>query len=254
MAIRLRVLLHGAFAAAVLSAGVSAARADEIKVIAANAVKEPFLELVAAFEKSSGHKVASVWSGTDGVIKRISGGEVVDIVIVGAANIDKLIQEGKVVAGSRVDFAKSGVGIAVREGLPKPDISSVEAVRKAVLEAKSVAYSSGPSGLYIVEMFKRMGIAGQVRDKLKIPPSNVLVGEVLARGEADLGFQQVSDLLHVKGIVYLGPLPAEIQNITVYATGLHTAAPRSEAAKALVRFLTAAQARPVIIKAGLDPG
>jgi molybdate transport system substrate-binding protein len=234
--------------------GIDATQAADVKVMAANAVKEPFLELVASFEKSSGHRVTAVWSGTAGVTKRISGGEVVDVVIVGAANIDQLIQEGKLVAGSRVDFAKSGVGIAVREGLPKPDISSAEAVKKAVLEAKSVAYSSGPSGLYIAELFKRMGIAEQVKNKLKLPPSNVLVGEVLARGEADLGFQQVSDLLHVKGIVYVGPLPAEIQNITVYAAGLHTAAPESEAAKALVKFLTAPEARPVITKAGMDPG
>jgi molybdate transport system substrate-binding protein len=234
--------------------GIDATQAADVKVMAANAVKEPFLELVASFEKSSGHRVTAVWSGTAGVTKRISGGEVVDVVIVGAANIDQLIQEGKLVAGSRVDFAKSGVGIAVRGGLPKPDISSADAVKKAVLEAKSVAYSSGPSGLYIAELFKRMGIAEQVQDKLKLPPSNVLVGEVLARGEADLGFQQVSDLLHVKGIVYVGPLPAEIQNITVYAAGLHTAAPESEAAKALVKFLTAPEARPVITKAGMDPG
>lgn len=178
----------------------------------------------------------------------------VDVVIVGGANIDQLIKEGKLVVGSRMDFAKSGVGIAVRAGLPKPDISSAEAVKKAVLEAKSVAYSSGPSGLYIAELLSRMGIAEQVKHKLKLPPSNVLVGEVLARGEADLGFQQVSDLLHVKGIVYVGPLPAAIQNITVYAAGLHTTAPASKAAKALVKFLTASEARPVIMKAGMDPG
>ncbi len=251
MPIRLRVAPLVLVAAMI---GIDATQAAEVKVMAANAVKEPFLELVASFEKSSGHRVTAVWSGTAGVTKRISGGEVVDVVIVGAANIDQLIQEGKLVAGSRADFAKSGVGIAVRGGLPKPDISSAEAVKKAVLEAKSVAYSSGPSGLYIAELFKRMGIAEQVKNKLKLPPSNVLVGEVLARGEADLGFQQVSDLLHVKGIVYVGPLPAEIQNITVYAAGLHTAAPESEAAKALVKFLTAPEARPVITKAGMDPG
>ena len=254
MAMSLRGSLLGSFVATVLLTGINAARADEVKVIAANAVKEPFLELVKAFEKSSGHKVTAVWSGTAGITKSISGGELVDIVIVGAADIDKLIQAGKLVAGSRADFAKSGVGVAVRAGLPKPDISSAEAVKKAVLEAKSVAYSSGPSGLYIAELFNRMGIAEQVKHKLKLPPSNVLVGDVLARGEADLGFQQASDLLHVKGIVYVGPLPHEIQNITVYAAGLHAAAPAPEAAKALVKFLTATEARAVIMKTGMDPG
>ena len=252
MAMQFRASLLTALVALVMS--INAAHAAEIKVMGANAVKEPFLELVAAFEKSSGHKVTPVWSGTAGIAKSISSGEVVDIVIVGAANIDKLIQEGKLVAGSRADFAKSGVGIAVRAGLPKPDISSAEAVKKAVLDARSVAYSSGPSGLYIAELFKRMGIADQVKDKLKLPPSNVLVGEVLARGEADLGFQQVSDLLHVKGIVYVGPLPADIQEITVYAAALHTAAPPPDAANALVRFRTAPAAGPIIRRAGMEPG
>jgi molybdate transport system substrate-binding protein len=254
MSVRVKSSLLGASLVTVLLTSVTVAQADEVKVMAANAVKEPFLELVAAFEKATGHKVTAVWSGTAGVTQKISGGEVVDVVIVGAANIDKLIREGKLLAGSRVDFAKSGVGIAVREGLPKPDISSAEAVKKAVLEAKSVAYSSGPSGLYIAELFKRMGIAEQVKDKLKLPPSNVLVGEVLARGEADLGFQQVSDLLHVKGIVYVGPLPAEIQNTTVYAAALHTKAPAPEAAKSLVKVLTAPAAGPIITKAGMAPG
>ena len=254
MARSMRLLLQGLCAIALLVLNVTATRADEVKVIGANAVKEPFLALVSGFEKSTGHKVTAAWSGTDGVAKRINGGEVVDVVIIGAANLDKLIQDGKLVAGSRVDFAKSGVGVAVREGLPKPDISSAQAVKKAVLDAKSVAYSSGPSGVYIAEMFKKMGISEQVKDKLKLPPSNVLVGEVLAKGEADLGFQQVSDLVHMKGIVYVGPLPAEIQNITVYSAGLHTQAPAAEAAKALVKYLTAPEARPVITKTGMDPG
>jgi molybdate transport system substrate-binding protein len=185
---------------------------------------------------------------------RVADGEVIDIVMVGAANLDRLIKDGKVVAGSRADFAKTGVGVAVRAGLPKPDISSAEAVKTAVLQAKSVAYSSGPSGAYIAELFKRMGIAEQIKSKLRLPPPDLLVGEVLARGEADLGFQQVSDLVHVKGIDYVGPLPPEIQNVTVYSAGLHSAAPTPEAAKALIKFLTAPQARPVIVKSGMEPG
>lgn len=243
-----------AFALIALTMHVEMAHGAEIKVLAANAVKEPFLELAAAFERSSGHKVAATWSGTAGITKRVAGGEVVDIVIVGGANIDKMIQAGSLAAGSRADFAKSGVGIAVRAGLPKPDISSAEAVKKAILHAASIAYSSGPSGLYIAELFKRMGIAEQVKDKLRLPPPEVLVGEVLARGEADLGFQQVSDLVHVKGIDYVGPLPPEIQNITVYSAALHSAAPAPEAATALIRSLTAPQARSVIVKSGMDPG
>lgn len=242
------------FVSAAMVIGVSPTQAAEIKVIASNAIKEAYLDLIPAFEKASGHKVTTIWGGTESVAKRISGGEVVDIVIIAAPNIDRLILEGKLVAGSRADFAKSGVGIAVRTGLPKPDISSGEAVKTAVLAAKSVAYSSGPSGFYIAELFKKMGIADQIKDKVKQPASGVQIGELMALGEADLGFQQVSELLHVKGIDYLGPLPADIQNITVFSAGLHTAAPAAEAAKALVKFLTAPEAGPIIKTTGMEPG
>lgn len=231
----------------------SDARAAELKLIAANALKESLTDLVSAFEKSSGHKVTKLWGGTSGIAKRISGGEVVDIVIIAAPNIDKLIAEGKLIAGSRVDFAKSGVGVAVRVGLPKPDITTSDAVKKAVLEAKSIAYSSGPSGFYVVELFKKMGIADQIKDKVRQPQSGVQISDLLARGEADLGFQQVSELQHRQGIEYLGPLPPDIQNITVYSVGMHEAA-TPEAAKALVKFLTGPEAGAIIRKTGMEPG
>ena len=126
-------------------------------------------------------------------------------------------------------------------------------MRKAVLDAKSVAYSTGPSGFYIVELLKRLGIAEQVKDKVKQPPSGTQIAEMLARGDADLGFQQVSELAHAKGIDYLGPLPADVQNITIYAAGLHSASAAPGAAKALVAFLTAPTAEPILKKAALDP-
>jgi molybdate transport system substrate-binding protein len=242
------------FVAAAVVIGATTAHAAEIKVIASAAVKEVILDLIPAFEKSSGHKVTPIWAGTAAITKRISGGEVVDIVLIAAPNIDKLISEGRLVAGSRADVAKSGIGVAVRAGLPKPDISSGEAVKKAVLAAKSVAYSSGPSGFYLADLFKKMGIADQIKDKVKQTPSGVQVGEVVARGEADLGFQQVSELLHLKGIHYLGPLPADIQHITVFSAGLHTAATAPDAAQALVKFLTAPEAGPIIRKTGMEPG
>lgn len=242
------------FVAAAMVIGTTTAHAAEIKVIASAAVKEVVLDLIPAFEKSSGHKVTTIWAGTEAITKRISGGEVVDIVLIAAPNIDKLISEGRLVAGSRADVVKSGIGVAVRAGLPKPDISSGEAVKKAVLAAKSVAYSSGPSGSYLADLFKKMGIADQIKDKVKQTPSGVQVGEVVARGEADLGFQQVSELLHLKGIHYLGPLPADIQHITVFSAALHAAARAPDAAKALVKFLTAPEAGPIIRKTGMEPG
>lgn len=240
--------------AAMMVIGTTTAHASEIKVIASAALKEVVLDVVPAFEKSSGHKVTTIWAGTEGITKRISGGEVVDIVLIAAPNIDKLISEGRLVAGSRADVAKSGIGVAVRAGLPKPDISSGEAVKKAVLAAKSVAYSSGPSGFYLADLLKKMGIADQIKDKVKQTPSGVQVGEVMARGEADLGFQQISELRHLKGIDYLGPLPADIQHITVFSAGLHTAATAPDAAKALIKFLTGPEAGLIIRRSGMEPG
>lgn len=240
--------------AALIAMAAGPAGAAEIKVMVANALKEPFLALAAAFEKESGHKVTPIWGGTEGLARKVGDGEVADVLIIAAPNIEKLIREGKLAAGSRADFAKSGVGIAVRAGLPKPDVSSVEAVRKAVLDARSIAYSSGPSGRYLEELFGKMGIAEQIKGKVKQPPSGTQIAELLARGDADLGFQQISELLHASGIAYVGPLPPEIQSITVYSAALLTAAPQPEAARALVKFLTAPAAGPILMKVGLEPG
>jgi len=248
-----RVIVLSIFTALISLAPNGVTHAAELTLIAANALKESLVELLPAFEKSSGHKVTTMWGGTEAITKKIRGGEAIDIVLIAAPNIDKLIAEGKLVTGSRADFAKSGVGVAVRAGLHKPDISSTDAVRKAVLEAKSIAYSSGPSGFYMVELFKKMGIADQIKGKVKQPRSGVQISDLLASGEAELGFQQVSELMHRKGISYVGPLPSDIQNITVYSAGIHTEAP-IDAAKALVNFLTSPTAEPVIRKIGMEPG
>ncbi len=239
--------------ALVMLLGATTAHAVEVKLIASAAVREVVVDLIPAFEKTTGHRISTIWAGTEAITKRISGGEVVDVVLIAAPNIDKLIAEGKLVAGSRADVAKSGIGVAVRAGSPAPDISSRESVKNAVLAAKSVAYSSGPSGVYLADLFKKMRIAEQIKDKVKQTPSGVQVGEVVARGEAELGFQQVSELLHLKGIQYLGPLPAEIQHVTVFSAGLHISAPSPDPAKALVHFLTAPEAAASIKRSGMDP-
>lgn len=246
-------VLVGAFAA-MLAMGVGSARADEVRLMTANALKEPLQELASGFERSTGHTVTLIGGGTEGIAKRIAGGEAVDVVIVAAPNIDRLIADGKLLAGTRTDIARVGIGVAVRSGLPRPDVSSADAVKRAVLAAKSVAYSSGPSGFYLAELFKRMGIADEIKGKVKQPESGVQVGELVARGEADLGFQQVSELVHVKGIDYLGPLPAEIQTITTYSAALAPGARSPDASRALVKYLTAPDAAPVLRKAGLEPG
>jgi molybdate transport system substrate-binding protein len=194
------------------------------------------------------------WSSTPDIQKRIAGGEAPDLVILGNSGTEELIKQGKLVAGSRAAFAKSGIGVAVRAGAPKPDISSADAVKKSLLAAKSVAYSAGASGIYLVSMFQKLGISDQVKSKTAAVKPGEPVGEVVARGDAEIGFQQVSELIPVKGIQYLGPLPAELQNITVFSGGIHSGAKEADAAAALAKFLTAPDAIPTIKKHGLEPG
>jgi molybdate transport system substrate-binding protein len=230
------------------------ASAAEIRVLASGATKEPYIELVAQFEKSSGHKVVTTWTGSANIKKQIAAGEVYDLVVVGAPVIDAFIHEGKVAPGSRVDLMKSGVGVGVRAGAPKPDISSSEALKRTVLSAKSIGYSTGPSGEHMLSLFERMGIADQVKPKLKQVPSGVRIGTFLTSGEAEIGFQQISELIHAPGVDYIGPLPPDVQKITVFSSGIHSGAKQPEAAKELVKFLTAPTAASVIKKYGMEPG
>jgi len=229
-------------------------QAADIKVLASNALKEAYLELVPGFEKATEHKVATTWAGTNDIKKRMAAGETYDLVIMAGPALDDLIKQGKIVPGSRVDLAKSGVGVAVRAGAPKPDISSGDALKRALLAAKSIAYSSGPSGVYMEGLFQRLGIADEIKPKLKQTQPGNPVGEVIARGDAEIGFQQVSELLPIAGIDYIGPLPPDIQHITVFSGGIHTGAKQPDAAKALVKFITAPAAVPVIRKKGMEPG
>jgi molybdate transport system substrate-binding protein len=231
-----------------------AATAAEIKVLSSNAIKETYLELVPGFERVTEHKVATIWAGTVEIMKRMQAGETFDLIIMAGPSLDELVKLGKIVPGSRVDLVRSGVGVAVRAGAPKPDISSSDAVKKALLAARSIGFSTGPSGVYLAGLFQRMGIADEIKPKLKQVPPGVPVGTIIASGEAEIGFQQMSELIHVAGIDYLGPLPADIQRITVFSGGIHTGAKQADAAKALVKFLTAPAAVPVIKKHGLEPG
>jgi molybdate transport system substrate-binding protein len=242
----------GAAAASLLLS--STAEAAEIKLLASAAIREAYLELIPEFEKTTGNKVVAQWAGTPDIQKRIAGGEAADLVILGSSGTDDLIRQGKLVPDSRANFVKSGIGVAVRDGAPKPDISSAGAVKAAVLAAKSVAYSAGASGAYIVTLFQRMGIADEVKAKTAAVKPGEPVGAVIARGDAELGFQQVAELVPVRGIQYVGPLPPEIQNITVFSGGVHSGAAEPEAAAALVKFLTAPAAIPIITKHNLEPG
>ena len=232
----------------------SIANAAEIKVISTQATEDAYKELVAQFEKATGHKVTTFYSGTINVSKKLADGEQYDLVIMSVGAIDEQTKLGKVAAGSKIDFAASGTGLAVKKGAPKPDIGSTDAFKTTLLNAKSIGYSTGPSGVYIVSVFDKLGIADAVKPKLKQTPSGVFVGTLIADGSAEVGFQQISELVHFAGIDYVGPLPGDLQRMTMFSTGIHTAAKHADEAKALVKHLTAPAAAPVIKKHGLQPG
>jgi molybdate transport system substrate-binding protein len=234
------------------------ALADEIKVMTSGAFTEAYQELVQQFQKTTRHTVvttfgASMGGAQDSIPVRLGRGEPVDVVIVIESAFEPLIKAGHIVPGSRVQLARSVIGVAVRKGAPKPDISSVAALRQALLQAKSIAYSASASGTYIsTELFARLGIADQVKGKAKRIESE-RVGAVVARGEAELGFQQVSELLPIAGIEYLGPLPFEVQQVSVVTAAIATKSTSPAAAKALIDFLVSPTAAAAIHKAGLEP-
>jgi molybdate transport system substrate-binding protein len=233
---------------------VSANRVDEIRVLASIALKGIYLELAPRFESASRCKLATEWAGADPVLKRIQAGESADLVIAPAKVIDELVASGRIARGGRVDIARCGVGVAVRRGAPRPDISSTETLRRALLAARSIAYSSGPSGVYLADLFRRMGIAEAIAAKVTQTPPGTFVGEVVARGEAEIGFQQMGELLHVgPGIELVGPLPSEIQNITVFSGGVHANARQPGLARALLEFLCTPEAAAVIRRKGMEP-
>jgi molybdate transport system substrate-binding protein len=223
----------------------------EIKVLSSLAHREAYLELVPQFEQATGHKIATTWAGTVDITRRMAAGEVFDLVIVSSSAVDDLIKQGKL-AGPRVDLAKSGIGVAVRKGAPKPDISSADALKKALLAARTVGYSTGPSGAYLVKLFERIGIADAIKAKTCQVPSGGTVGPIIASGEAEIGFQQVSELVHVPGIDFAGPLPAEVQHITVFSCAVPKAAPNPAPARQLIALLAAKSADPVFAKHGLE--
>jgi len=238
---------------AISAAACIPATAADLRILAPNAAKEPVLEAAASFERLSGHKVIASWSGTEAITKRIGDGEVVDVVINAAQNIDRLTTDGKLSPGSRTDFARSLIGVAVALSAPSMDVSSITGLKSALLSAKSIVISSGTSGRYLSDLFIRLGVGEQVKPKVKQPPSGAQIGDFVAAGEAELGFQQVSELIHVKGIRYLGALPAEIQSYTVYSGALHAQAPQPEAARAFLIALRQAETVAAVKKSGMDP-
>ena len=235
-----------------------AVRADQITVLTSGGFAAPLHDLAPQIERSAKVSVvltegATVANGPESIPARLERGDRVDVVVMAASALDDLIKAGRIRPGSRVDLARSGIGVAVRAGARKPDISSVDALRRALLEAKSVAYSSSISGVYLAaELFPRLGIADEMREKSR-RIDRERVAAVVARGEAEIGFQQISELLPVAGIEYVGPLPAEVQRTTVFAAGIAAASADPVRARAVIAFLASSAARAVITKSGLDP-
>ena len=223
---------------------------SDIKVMLSLAFKEAYLELTPQFERATGNTVSTAWVSSVKMMSRLKGGEAVDLVILSGDSLDQLVTAG--IIADRQDIAKSGVAAAVRAGAPKPDIGSGEALKRAVLAAKSVVYSTGPSGIYLIGLFERMGIADQIKSKVKQVQGEP-AGAVVARGEAELGFQQMSELLPVPGIDIVGALSADVQKITVFSAGVHRKARAADAARALVRFFCSPAAAPVIRQKGMEP-
>jgi molybdate transport system substrate-binding protein len=231
------------------------AAAVEIKVLTAGAFKQVLLALVPDFEKQTGHKVIVENDTVGALTKRIEGGEVFDLAVLTPGAVNDLAGKGKFVSGSRQNLARVGVGVVVKDGTPKPDISSVDAFKKSLLAAKSVAYidpaAGGSSGIYVSGLLDKLGIGAEVKAKAKLIHGGA-VADHIAKGEAEVGIHQISEILPVKGIVLVGPLPSEIQNYTVYAAGLGANAKQAEAAKELVKALTGPAAAEVLKSKGME--
>ena len=250
-----RSVTLGILGAMLLSGAASAA---EVRVMISGGLTAAYKALVPEFERATGHKVLTAYgpsmgTTTNAIPVRLERGEPADVLIMVGYALDDLAKQGKVVQDSRVELVKSPIGVAVKSGAPKPDISSAEAVKRALLAAKTVAYSDSASGVYVsTEMFGKLGITDAMKDKARKIPATP-VGEIVARGDAEIGFQQMSELKPVEGIDIIGPLPDELQKITVFSAGIATVSKEPDAGKALIKFLASPAARGEIVKSGMDP-
>jgi molybdate transport system substrate-binding protein len=232
--------------------------AAEIKVLTSRAMNHVLTELGGAFERTTGHKVTLILAPPTEISKRVLDGEIVDVVMSGAT-VTNLVQQGRIAPGDRVVLARVGIGVAVRAGAPKPDIGSPEALKRTLLAAKSIVYTDpavgGASGIHFEKVIDRLGIAREIKAKsIKNPRAATKPSaEFVARGEAELGIQLISEVVSVPGAEFLGPLPGDLQAMTGIFAGILKTAPEPDAARALLRFLTSPAAAPAIKAAGMEP-
>lgn len=227
--------------------------ARSLTMISSMATRSLLTDLIAAFSRDAAHAVQLESAGGVDVARRVQDGEAVDVVVLAANAIDQLVASGRLLAGSRVDVVRSGMGVAVRSGGLRPDIGSEPALRQAVLDARTIGYSTGPSGKYLVSLFERWGIAQQIAPRIVQAPPGVPVAALVARGDVELGFQQLSELLGVPGIDVLGPLPPEVQLVTVFSAAVSANCTQPEAARALLDFLAGPDAAASKRRHGMEP-
>lgn len=226
---------------------------QEIKGISSMATRLVLGELAQAYEQRSGRRVHIESVGGVDAARRVQAGEFFDVVFLASDAIAKLITAGRVLTGSRVDLVRSGVAVAVRSGAAEPDISSEDAVRQAVLAARSISYSTGPSGVALARLFERWGIAQEIQSRVVQASPGVPVGTLVARGEVELGFQQLSELMPLEGITIVGPLPPQIQIVTTFSAGICTASKQAEAVRAMLADMNTPEAAAVKRRHGMEP-
>jgi len=225
----------------------------KITGISSMATRQVLVELADAYARSSGSEVAIESVGGVDAARRVQAGEAFDLVVLASDAIDRLIGSGHVVAGSRVDLMRSPVAIAVRAGAPRPDVGSEAALRQAVEAARRIGYSTGPSGTHLARLFERWGLADRIRDRIVQPPPGVPVGGLVARGEIELGFQQLSELMHLEGIDVIGTLPPGCDFITIFSAGVCATATQSDAARAMLDFMSSPVADEAKRRHGMEP-
>jgi molybdate transport system substrate-binding protein len=240
-----------------LFAQATLASAVEIKVFSTIGVQAALEELTPKFEKTSGHKLTITWGTAALLVKRVQAGETADLMVLTRQSLDTLTKEGKASADSDATFASSGMAMVVKKRTPKPDISTAEAFKQTLLKAKTIAYSNpafgGASGVYLAKLLERMGIAEEMKAKTKHPPASGNAAHLVVSGEADLAIQQEPEVISVAGVDLVGPLPGDLNNITVYAAGVSSGTKQADAAKALIKFLHTPEAQAVFKARGLKP-
>jgi molybdate transport system substrate-binding protein len=223
-----------------------------VKILSGGAMRSVMIEIAPLFERANGTKVEIKFALTSVLKKEIEDGAAFDIALLPRPELDALVEAGKIAAGSQTDITRSAVGLAVRAGAPKPDIGTVAALRQTLQRARTIGYSDGPSGAYIAELLVRLGIADEMKPKIRL--TSRPVAEIVAEGEAEVGMQQIVAILPVKGAELVGPLPGELQNIIVYAAGLAAGSGQSASARALVGFMAAPEVVRTIRAKGMEPG